>query len=87
MTPQEFCSKWDIKRSQLADLLCLAQGTVDHWFSAKSKRQPPADVLKRLDEYDGLLEDWLELHRNLHQFRAERFPILYTIFLKSIAED
>lgn len=75
MSPEDFCKKWGVKRSQLALLLQLSQNAVDHWFS-KSPREPPPIVLSRLDEYDAMLEYWTAFE----QFKAERFPALNEIF-------
>ena len=82
MTPQDFLNKWKIKRSQLSLLLGVAQGTVDHWF-AKSAREPPPEILKRLDEYDALLE----YHQSSLEFLEERFPVLYEILKRQLDEN
>lgn len=80
MSPEEFCKKWNVKRSQLAMLLGVSQVTVDHWFSKKSSRIAQPDTLRQLDEYDAILECW-KLVRDIQE---TRFPLLYEIFTEFV---
>lgn len=89
MTPQEFCKKWNVKRSQLARLLDMNQASIDHWFSPKSPREPQPDALKRLDEYDSILEHRLAFQRFVETTEAyyeEKFPLLNEIFLANFED-
>lgn len=76
MTPQEFVNKWKISRSQLSLITGYSQVSIDHWFSEKSTREPPPDVLARLDEIDSIFECW--------RVQDERIPHLRDIY-ESIA--
>lgn len=79
MNPEDFCEKWNATRSDLAALLSISQSTIDKWFSPKAPDQPTEQTLRRLDEYDGILEQW----QTIRQTQETRFPILYQIFLKA----
>lgn len=56
MTAAEFCTKWGIKRSELALLLDVPQQSVRHWTSEKSNQPESPAVLKSLDRLDFIFE-------------------------------
>lgn len=70
MHPQEFIDRWQVTRSELADLLGKSRSVVDHWFSAgKSKISPPSDVLSRLDELHTQFCKWELEDQNIPHVR------------------
>lgn len=83
MEPGEFMEYWKISRSELALLLGKSLNTVNQWFSkGERSSDPPADVLRRLDEFHLRFLEWelqdkyLPPHaRQLYeQFKERRLP-------------
>jgi len=70
VTPEEFLKRWQgCKRSHLALMLGCSQSTINHWFSNDAAREPPPDVLERLNEIDATFNCWLIQDRQIPHLR------------------
>jgi hypothetical protein len=72
VTPEDFLTKWGCKRSHLSLMLGYSQSTINHWFSNDPTREPPPDVLERLNEIDAVFRCW--------QIQDEQVPHLRSIY-------
>jgi ribosome-binding protein aMBF1 (putative translation factor) len=69
MHPKDFMERWDVTRAELAQILNKSSTTIDHWFSAKSKLEPPQEVLKRLDEIHARFLQWETEDKHIPEIR------------------
>jgi hypothetical protein len=68
MTPRQFEAKWDVTRSQLAELCHCSLGNVKRWFKTGAEYSPPTKYHRRyLALSDLYLEHFNRLPSELQQ--------------------